>query len=87
MSQLLLVQLGGMALSEALSEQPQLTQQLALIAFGVGTQVGVILPYSRIQESEADRLGLIFYGNGRLRSSGSGRILATHGKTGGAFSS
>ncbi len=60
MSQLLLVQLGGMALSEALSEQPQLTQQLALIAFGVGTQVGVILPYSRIQESEADRLGLIF---------------------------
>ncbi len=60
MSQLLLVQLGGMALSEALSEQPQLTQQLALIAFGVGTQVGVLLPYSRIQESEADRLGLIF---------------------------
>lgn len=60
MSQLLLVQLGGMALSEALTEQPQLTQQLALIAFGVGTQVGVLLPYSRIQESEADRLGLIF---------------------------
>lgn len=60
MSQLLLVQLGGMALSEALSEQPDLTRQLALIAFGVGTQVGVLLPYSRIQESEADRLGLIF---------------------------
>ncbi|HEX3019145.1 MAG TPA: M48 family metallopeptidase [Chitinispirillaceae bacterium] len=60
MSQLLLVQLGGMALSEALSEQPELTQELALIAFGVGTQVGVLLPYSRIQESEADRLGLIF---------------------------
>lgn len=60
MSQLLLAQLGGMALSEALSEQPQLTRQLALIAFGVGTQVGVLLPYSRIQESEADRLGLIF---------------------------
>ncbi|NLD99740.1 MAG: M48 family metallopeptidase [Fibrobacter sp.] len=60
MSQLLLVQLGGMALSEALSEKPELTQQLALIAFGVGTQVGVLLPYSRIQESEADRLGLIF---------------------------
>lgn len=60
MSQLLLVQLGGMALSEALSEQPALTRQLALIAFGAGTQLGVLLPYSRLQESEADRLGLIF---------------------------
>jgi len=60
MSQLLIVQLGGMALSEALSEQPELTRQLALIAFGVGTQVGVLLPYSRLQEAEADQLGLIF---------------------------
>lgn len=60
MSQLLLVQLGGMALSEALNKQPELTRQLALVAFGVGTQVGVLLPYSRLQEAEADRLGLIF---------------------------
>lgn len=60
MSQLLLVQLGGLALSEALSEQPQLTRQLALAAFGAGAQVGILLPYSRLQESEADRLGLIF---------------------------
>ena len=29
-------------------------------AFGLGAQVGFILPYSRIQEYEADRLGLIF---------------------------
>jgi predicted Zn-dependent protease len=28
--------------------------------FGVGVQVGAILPYSRVQESEADHLGLIF---------------------------
>ena len=27
---------------------------------GVGATVGVLLPYSRLQESEADRLGLIF---------------------------
>lgn len=26
----------------------------------MGTQVGVLLPYSRLQESEADELGLIF---------------------------
>jgi predicted Zn-dependent protease len=31
-----------------------------MTAFGVGTQVGVLLPYSRLQESEADHLGLIF---------------------------
>ena len=31
-----------------------------MTAYGVGTQVGVLLPYSRIQESEADHLGLIF---------------------------
>lgn len=60
MSQLLLVQLGGMALSEALNKQPQITRQLAMVAFGVGTQIGVLLPYSRLQEAEADRLGLIF---------------------------
>ena len=29
-------------------------------AFGLGTQVGVLLPYSRLQESEADYLGLVF---------------------------
>lgn len=29
-------------------------------AFGLGAQYGVILPHSRLQESEADHLGLIF---------------------------
>jgi predicted Zn-dependent protease len=60
MSQLLVVQLGGMALSEALKKNSELTRQLAMVAFGVGSQVGILLPYSRLQESEADRLGLIF---------------------------
>ncbi|MBN1447975.1 MAG: M48 family metallopeptidase [Bacteroidetes bacterium] len=60
MSQGLLTQLGGMALSEAVKEKPAETQQLWMAAFGVGAQVGVLLPYSRLHESEADRLGLIF---------------------------
>jgi predicted Zn-dependent protease len=60
MSQLLLIQLGGMALSEALEKQPALTKQLALAAFGVGAQLGILLPYSRTHETEADRLGMIF---------------------------
>ena len=60
MSQGLLVELGGMALSEALKNKPQKTQQLWLMAFGLGAQVGAILPYSRLHETEADHLGLIF---------------------------
>lgn len=60
MSQVLVAQLGGMALSEALEKKPQQTRQLWLTVFGLGAQVGVLLPYSRVHETEADRLGLIF---------------------------
>lgn len=58
MSQALLTQLGGVALSTALSSQPGLTQQLFMGAYGAGSQVGILLPYGRLQESEADRIGL-----------------------------
>lgn len=60
MSQALVAQLGGTALSAALESYPEETRALWMAAFGVGAQVGILLPYSRIQESEADRLGLIF---------------------------
>jgi predicted Zn-dependent protease len=60
MSQGLLAQLGGAALSQALSEKPQETQQLWMTVFGVGVQYGALLPYGRLQESEGDHLGLIF---------------------------
>lgn len=60
MSQALLVELGGVALSTALSKKPELTRKFALAAFGLGSEVGILLPYSRLQESEADHLGLIF---------------------------
>lgn len=60
MSQGLLTQLGGMALNEALAKKPEQTRTLYMAAFGLGSQVGVLLPFSRLHESEADRLGLIF---------------------------
>ncbi|MCU7495828.1 MAG: M48 family metallopeptidase [Ignavibacteria bacterium] len=60
MSQGLLTQLGGIALQTALQTKPQQTQQIFMAAFGLGAQVGVLLPFSRTQESEADHLGLIF---------------------------
>lgn len=60
MSQALLVETGGVALSAALASKPETTRQLWMAAFGLGASVGVILPYSRLHENEADRLGLIF---------------------------
>ncbi|HSL89493.1 MAG TPA: M48 family metallopeptidase [Ignavibacteriaceae bacterium] len=60
MSQGLLQQLGGVALSVALKDEPDLTHNLFMTAYGVGNTVGVMLPFSRKHESEADRLGLIF---------------------------
>jgi predicted Zn-dependent protease len=60
MSQGLLTQMGGIALSTALSRKPQGTQDLWMNIFGISSQMGFILPYSRIQETEADRLGLQF---------------------------
>jgi predicted Zn-dependent protease len=60
MTQALGVQLGGMALSTALAKEPAITQDLWLGVYGAGAQVGLLLPYSRVHESEADELGLIF---------------------------
>lgn len=60
MSQALTAQLGGVALAVALRNKPQETQGLFMSAYGLGSQVGVLLPYGRLQESEADRLGLVF---------------------------
>lgn len=60
MSQGLVAQMGGVALQVALSQKPAQTQALFLQAYGVGAQVGALLPFSRLHESEADEMGLIF---------------------------
>ena len=60
MSQALLTTAGGMALDVALSQKPEQTRALVLGAYGVASTVGVMLPYSRLHETEADKLGLIF---------------------------
>lgn len=59
MSQQLLVALGGVSLAVALNEKPQKTQELFLLAYGVGAGSGV-LAYSRKHESEADKMGMVF---------------------------
>ena len=60
MSQGLVQQLGGVALAVAITDKPQETQQLFFAAYGIGTTVGAMLPYSRLHETEADKLGMVF---------------------------
>ncbi len=60
MSQGLIQQFGGQVLTAALANKPTETQQLFGTAFGLGTQYGIMLPFSRKDEYEADRYGLVF---------------------------
>lgn len=60
MSQALLARMGGAALAVALRDKPQETQSLWFAAYGAGAQFGILLPYSRMHEREADELGLKF---------------------------
>jgi metalloendopeptidase OMA1, mitochondrial len=47
----------GTALAVGLQASPYANTIMA--AYGLGAQAGVLLPYSRLQESEADRIGLV----------------------------
>lgn len=59
MSQQMLAQGLGSALSVAVANKPSATQNIFLQAFGVGSTLGV-LKFSRNDESEADHYGLIW---------------------------
>jgi len=59
MSQGSLMQMLGMGLAVAFSGAAPETQQGVMAAFGLGAQYGVMLPFSRSQESEADHIGMI----------------------------
>ncbi len=91
MSQAMVAQAGGSLLGGLLGAGPGSSAILA--AYGVGAQVGVLLPYSRTQESEADHIGLILMARAgydphgalafwqRMASAGGGsppEFLATH---------
>lgn len=62
MSQGVAVQAGSSLLSAALGAGGYggISRELAMQAYGLGAQVGVLLPYSRTQELEADRIGLLY---------------------------
>ena len=60
MSQGVMQQLGGVALTVAVANKPAETQNLFLQSYGIGSTVLGTLPFSRKQETEADKFGLIF---------------------------
>ncbi len=55
-----LLRIGSMAASVALGDMDFQTQRAVMGALGVGAQYGVLLPFSRDHESEADYMGLLF---------------------------
>lgn len=59
MSQNMVVDSGKQALSYLTQKQDATRQAIIAQAYGLGTQYGVLLPYSREHETEADHIGLM----------------------------
>lgn len=59
MSQQILAQYGAKAVSAITKGKSYSTQQIASKVYGLGANYGVMLPYSRKHESEADKMGLV----------------------------
>lgn len=60
LSQVLVAQFGGEILGQAINTSSEDTRELWLQVYGLFGTVGVLLPYSRLHESEADFLGLLY---------------------------
>lgn len=59
MSQQMVSQLGGAALNVAIANEPAKTKAIYNSAFALGAQYGALLPFSRLHEREADKIGQI----------------------------
>jgi len=59
-SQVMLSQLGGQLVGQIAGAWVPGSEALVMTAYDVGSQYGVLLPYSRTQELEADHLGLLY---------------------------
>jgi predicted Zn-dependent protease len=59
LSQSMLAQAGGLGLGAALGGMGGTASTAIMQGYSLGTQLGILLPYSRNQEHEADHIGLI----------------------------
>lgn len=73
MSQQMLAQYGAQILGQTLSQKTAAVQTIANQVYGIGAQYGVMLPFSRKHETEADYMGLIF-----MRMAGYNPDVAVH---------
>lgn len=85
MSQGILVQGAAVGLSAYLKSKgvEPTTQNIALAAFGAGAQVGILLPYSRTHESEADELGLYYMAKAGYHPAEAVKFWQSFGSSGG----
>ena len=58
-SQQMLTNLGSQILGAATAGKSQQVQQAVAVAYGMGTQYGALLPFSRKHELEADYIGIV----------------------------
>jgi len=73
----------GLGLINAIANPQSGTGQTLMGLLGVGAQYGVLLPYSRIQESEADILGLDLMAKAGFNPRESTRLWTNMGRAGG----
>jgi predicted Zn-dependent protease len=59
MSQAMLANIGGLGLGAAVGGMSPAAEQAIMTGYSLGAQLGILLPYSRTQEYEADHIGLI----------------------------
>jgi len=56
----ILAQLGAVGVGAAMGGSDPYVYEAVMQAYGLGANVGVLLPFGRSQESEADRIGLVY---------------------------
>lgn len=73
----------GLGLISAIASPQTATGQTLMGLLGVGAQYGILLPYSRVQESEADILGLDLMAKAGFDPHESVKLWVNMGKAGG----
>lgn len=83
-SQRLLAALGAVALDQSMRDKPSGRRQEALAVYGAAATLGLILPYSRHHENEADHLGLLYMARAGYRPSAAVDFWRRFSQEGGA---
>jgi predicted Zn-dependent protease len=78
-----LTQIGSMAAGVAMGDMSPGARQAVMGALGAGAKFGVLLPFSRDHESEADRMGIMFAAAACFDPSEAPRLWERMGQQGG----